>query len=68
MFSDIEMPGATNGFELARWVRIHRPEVPILLTSGAMQSVEIAGELYDLARFFPNHISHPTSWFGFVTR
>ena len=35
VFSDVQMPGETSGYELADWVRNHRPGVPVLLTSGA---------------------------------
>ena len=34
MFSDIMMPGAMNGLDLAREVRRRRPDLPVLLTSG----------------------------------
>ena len=34
VFSDIMMPGAMNGVELAREIRVRRPGVPVLLTSG----------------------------------
>jgi CheY-like chemotaxis protein len=34
VFSDIRMPGTMDGFGLAEWFRRHRPEVPVLLTSG----------------------------------
>lgn len=34
VFSDVRMPGKMDGFGLARWVRNHRPDVPVLLTSG----------------------------------
>jgi len=67
-FSDIGMPGPTNGFGLARWVRIHRPEVRILLTSGAMKSVEIAGTCVTMARFCRSRISQPTSSTGCPVR
>jgi PAS domain S-box-containing protein len=40
VFSDIVMPGKTNGFALYRWVRAERPEVKVLLTSG-LASAEI---------------------------
>jgi CheY-like chemotaxis protein len=34
VFSDVRMPGRMDGFDLASWFRSHRPEVPVLLTSG----------------------------------
>lgn len=34
MFSDVRMPGVTDGFSLARWVRANRPGIRVLLTSG----------------------------------
>jgi CheY-like chemotaxis protein len=34
VFSDVRMPGDLDGVGLARWVRSHRPELPVLLTSG----------------------------------
>lgn len=40
LLSDIMMPGGMNGVELAREVRMRRPDIPILLTSGYPQSSE----------------------------
>ena len=34
VFSDIRMPGAMNGMQLADWIRERHPGVPVLLTSG----------------------------------
>jgi signal transduction histidine kinase/CheY-like chemotaxis protein len=34
VFSDIMMPGDMNGVDLAREVRLRRPDLPVLLTSG----------------------------------
>ncbi len=34
VFSDVRMPGELDGIGLARWVRAHRPDVAVLLTSG----------------------------------
>jgi DNA-binding NtrC family response regulator len=34
VLSDIVMPGGENGYDLARWLATHRPQVRLLLTSG----------------------------------
>lgn len=34
MFTDIQMPGATDGRKLAHWLRQYFPSVPVLLSSG----------------------------------
>lgn len=34
LVSDIVMPGEMNGVELANWLDEHRPDTPVLLTSG----------------------------------
>lgn len=34
VFSDIEMPGAMDGVDLARWIARERPRSKVLLTSG----------------------------------
>ncbi|MGF7006953.1 response regulator [Aminobacter sp. BE322] len=46
-FSDIQMPGAMDGFGLAAWVREYRPGVRIILTSGVVQQIEAAMSLCD---------------------
>jgi CheY-like chemotaxis protein len=45
VFSDVQMPGPTDGFGLARWVRANRPGVTVILTSGVARSAARAGEL-----------------------
>jgi two-component system cell cycle sensor histidine kinase/response regulator CckA len=35
LFSDIVMPGEMNGYDLVRWAREKRPELRLLLTTGA---------------------------------
>ena len=45
VFSDVMMPGEVDGFGLARWVRSHRPEIQVILTSGIDRSAEVAGML-----------------------
>lgn len=34
IFSDVQLPGEGDGFELARWVRDRCPAIPVILTSG----------------------------------
>jgi DNA-binding response OmpR family regulator len=45
VFSDINMPGAMNGFGLARWVREHLPGVAVILTSGVTSAAREAESL-----------------------
>jgi DNA-binding response OmpR family regulator len=45
VFSDVKMPGPIDGLELAQWVHTHRPEVPVILTSGSPQKVAEAKAL-----------------------
>jgi PAS domain S-box-containing protein len=45
VFSDIVMPGNISGFDLALWVRQHRPELPVLLTTGFTEEMEKADEM-----------------------
>lgn len=45
VFSDIQMPGSMDGFGLAQWVGRERPELKIILTSGAVRTAKDAGDL-----------------------
>jgi two-component system, response regulator PdtaR len=45
VFSDIQMPGAVDGFSLRRWVEQNRPQVVVLLTSGVSNVQSAAGHL-----------------------
>src|SRR5882724_10559614 len=45
VFSDIEMPGATDGFGLARWIREHRAGLDVLLAGTVPRAVENAKQL-----------------------
>jgi DNA-binding LytR/AlgR family response regulator len=47
VFSDIEMPGAVDGFGLAKWIREHRPGLDVLLAGTMPRAVEGAKELCD---------------------
>jgi two-component system NtrC family sensor kinase len=49
VISDLVMPGATNGLELARALRAERPALPVLLMTAYNQyGPEVAGEAFDL--------------------
>jgi CheY-like chemotaxis protein len=45
VFSDINMPGSMDGFGLAQWIRRERPQLQIILTSGAARTAKSAGDL-----------------------
>ncbi len=45
VFSDVRMPGEMDGFGLARWVRVHQPDVRVILTSSVERSADIAATL-----------------------
>ncbi len=45
VFSDVQMPGSMDGFALAQWVRQNRPGVDVILTSGAANAADRAGDL-----------------------
>lgn len=40
VFSDVMMPGTMDGIELARWLAVHHPALPVVLTSGYMLAPE----------------------------
>jgi DNA-binding NtrC family response regulator len=42
VFSDIEMPGAVDGFGLAKWIRERRPGLDVLLAGTINRTVENA--------------------------
>jgi CheY-like chemotaxis protein len=45
LFSDVEMPGALDGFALSTWVRANRPEIEVILASSAQRTIKSAEEL-----------------------
>lgn len=45
VFSDVRMPGEMDGVGLALWVRSHRPELPVLLTTGYDAKGWLSGDL-----------------------
>ena len=45
LFTDIEMPGAMDGFGLAQWTRANRPGLDVILTGTAPRAVNAAAHL-----------------------
>jgi DNA-binding NtrC family response regulator len=45
VFSDVEMPGALDGFGLSTWIRRNRPELGVILAGSIPRSVNAASEL-----------------------
>ena len=48
VFSDVRMPGEMDGLGLARWVRTNRPGLPVILTSGDVQTADLGEELCEI--------------------
>ena len=38
-FIDFKLPGGLNGLMLAKWLDVHRPAIPVLLTSGLAETL-----------------------------
>jgi CheY-like chemotaxis protein len=49
VFSDINMPGAMKGDALAQWLAARRPDLPVILTSGAERPIPSG----NVCRFIP---------------
>jgi len=47
VFSDVDMPGSTDGFGLSKWIREHRPGLDIILAGTVPRAVNAAKELCD---------------------
>jgi DNA-binding NtrC family response regulator len=45
VLSDIELPGAVDGFGLSKWIREHRPEIQVVLTGTVPRAVSAAHDL-----------------------
>jgi CheY-like chemotaxis protein len=45
VLTDIRMPGALNGFDLAEWIAHHRADVRVLLTSGCVGDAHLPPRL-----------------------
>lgn len=47
LFSDVDMPGSMNGFQLSKWLRANRPGVDVILTGSVPRAADAAAELCD---------------------
>ena len=47
VFSDIEMPGSMDGFELSKWLRTNRPNVDVILAGTVARASDAAADLCD---------------------
>lgn len=64
VFSDVRMPGMTDGFSLARWVRANRPDMRVLLTSGYIGSAALSCDVHAHGRL----LSKPYDYQDLVDR
>jgi CheY-like chemotaxis protein len=45
VFTDVRMPGTADGIDLARYVKKHHPQIPVIITSGHIFSAELPKDL-----------------------
>lgn len=45
VLTDVEMPGETDGFALAQWIRRERPGVELVIAGTPARAAEAAGDL-----------------------
>ena len=45
IFTDVMMPGVTDGFALAKWMNENHPDIPVIVTSGDAEKVANAPDL-----------------------
>lgn len=50
--TDVQMPGAMSGLDLAGWVRQHRPEIRVAIMTGARETLVMARSLTSPALVF----------------
>lgn len=53
VFTDVEMPGSMDGFELSQWVRSNRPGMDVILAGSVGRAVQAASSLCDEGSHVP---------------
>jgi DNA-binding NtrC family response regulator len=53
VFTDVMMPGLTDGFALAKWISENQPTMPVILTSADPEKVATAPDLGSGFQFVP---------------
>ena len=53
VFTDVMMPGLTDGFALAKWIGENQPAIPVIVTSGDEQKAAAAKDLGATFQFVP---------------
>lgn len=51
VFTDVYMPGSVDGFDLTQWMDENRPDVPVILASGAVDGA--LARAHARGSFFP---------------
>jgi CheY-like chemotaxis protein len=53
VFTDVMMPGVTDGFALAKWISENQPGIPVIVTSGDTERIAAAADLGAGFQFVP---------------
>jgi DNA-binding NtrC family response regulator len=57
VLSDVEMPGGVSGVDLVKWIKVNRPSLPVVLTSGRQRTelpnVPFLAKPYRLSQLLP---------------
>lgn len=53
VFTDVMMPGMTDGFALVKWIEENQPKTPVIVTSGDSEKITMARQLGAGIQFMP---------------
>jgi DNA-binding NtrC family response regulator len=53
VFTDVTMPGLTDGFALAKWIHENQPGTPVIVTSGDADKIATAHDIGEGIQFVP---------------